>query len=120
MITTLTTGENPALRNIYCSNNNLLTLDVSMNSNLGYLECYANLLETLIVSNATLGGIHCSDNFLVSLDISSCTELEVLFCANMPSLSEVCVWTLPFPPDGFYELDTTGSPNVFFTTDCSR
>ena len=31
---------------------------------------------------------------------------------------EVCVWEMPFPPEGF-ELDSTGSPNVYFTTECS-
>jgi len=36
----------------------------------------------------------------------------------MPTLHEVCVWTMPFPPDGV-NVDTTGSPNVFFTNECS-
>jgi len=38
----------------------------------------------------------------------------------MPTLYEVCVWEMPFPPDDKVDLvDTTGSPNVYFTTDCS-
>ena len=38
----------------------------------------------------------------------------------MPTLYEVCVWEMPFPPADKVELvDTTGSPNVYFTTDCA-
>jgi hypothetical protein len=37
---------------------------------------------------------------------------------NMPTLLEVCVWEMPFPPEGV-EIDTTGSPNIYFTTECS-
>jgi hypothetical protein len=36
----------------------------------------------------------------------------------MPSLHEVCVWITPFP-SAFVDVDTTGSPNVYFTTECS-
>jgi len=37
----------------------------------------------------------------------------------MPSLNKVCVWIMPFPPTGF-GLETKSSPNVYFTTDCSK
>ncbi len=37
----------------------------------------------------------------------------------MPSLGQVCVWDIPFPPAGV-DVDTTDSPNVYFTTDCSK
>ena len=38
----------------------------------------------------------------------------------MPSLAEVCVRFLPFPAaESLDRMDTTGSPNVYFTTDCS-
>jgi hypothetical protein len=37
----------------------------------------------------------------------------------MLSLNEVCVWTMPFPPERVY-VTTYGSPNVYFTTDCSN
>jgi len=42
-----------------------------------------------------------------------------LYIQEMPSLYEVCVWVVPFPPDGV-EVETRGSPNVYFTTDCSK
>ncbi len=35
----------------------------------------------------------------------------------MPTLIEVCVWTMPFTPSGVY-VETSGSPNVEFK-DCS-
>jgi hypothetical protein len=37
----------------------------------------------------------------------------------MPSLYKVCVWTMPFPPAGV-AVDTTGSPNVYFTMNCKN
>jgi hypothetical protein len=35
----------------------------------------------------------------------------------MPSLYNVCVWEMPFPPVGV-GVDTTNSPNVYFTSNC--
>jgi hypothetical protein len=35
----------------------------------------------------------------------------------MPALQQVCVWTMPFPPEGI-EIDTTGSTNIYFSTEC--
>ncbi len=38
----------------------------------------------------------------------------------MPTLYEVCIWEIPFPPEDIVvQVDTTGSPNVCFTTDCA-
>jgi hypothetical protein len=42
-----------------------------------------------------------------------------LSIGGMPSLNQVCVWTLPFPPSGV-DVYTDGSPNVYFTTDCKE
>jgi len=39
--------------------------------------------------------------------------------SEMPSLYEVCVWVVPFPPEGVL-VNTTGSPNFYFTTECSK
>ena len=44
--------------------------------------------------------------------------LERLYLIDMLSLFEVCVYEMPFPPDDF-ELETNGSPNVYFTMDCN-
>jgi hypothetical protein len=64
---------------------------------------------------------------LATLDISNNTRLgpvdytadPYLDISCMPTLEEVFVWTMPFPPEGF-KIDTTGSPNVYFTMECSR
>jgi len=36
----------------------------------------------------------------------------------METLGQVCVWTMPFPPAGVI-IETTGSPNLNFTTECT-
>jgi len=58
------------------------------------------------------------NNQLTSLDISNSTALDFIGLNDMPSINEVCVWEMPFPPDGV-GVDVTNSPNVFFTTDCT-
>jgi hypothetical protein len=42
---------------------------------------------------------------------------EIKICNN-PTLSKVCVWTMPFPPANV-KIFYLGSPNVYFTTECS-
>jgi len=44
--------------------------------------------------------------------------LDNVYIKDMPSLYKVCVWEIPFPPDGVY-IYATNSPNVYFTTDCN-
>jgi hypothetical protein len=36
----------------------------------------------------------------------------------MPNLFKVCVWEMPFPPASI-QVVIEGSPNAYFTTDCS-
>ena len=93
---------------------------IELFANLEKLYCNDNQLTTLDVShNTTLGRFNCSHNQLTTLDISNNTALGGLYLAYIPSLYEVCVWEMPFPPAGV-NVDTTGSPNVYFTTDCSN
>jgi len=66
----------------------------------------------------------CKGNQLTSLDISNNHEFGSGWNCNldirdMPSLTKVCVWVIPFPPEGL-NLCSDGSPNVYFTTDCSK
>jgi len=35
------------------------------------------------------------------------------------TLTKVCVYEMPFPPFEGFILNTDGSPNVYFTTDCN-
>ncbi len=69
------------LKRLYCSNNNLKTLDVSNNPELEILSCYGNNLETLDVSNnLKLRDLHFGGNNIKILDISKNKKLEILYC----------------------------------------
>ena len=117
-LTTLDVSNNTALEALFCSSNQLTSLDVSNNTALGYLQCSWTQISSLSVSNnQTLIDLWCNDSPLTTLDVSNNTALMNLKIHSIPSLYEVCVWTLPFPPDGVH-VNTTGSPNVEFK-DCS-
>ena len=118
-LTTLDVSNNTALRVLYCYSNQLTTLDVSNNTALETLYCYSNQLTSLDVSNNTaLIRLECSFCELTTLNISNNTALTFIYLNDMPSLNKVCVWEMPFPPDGV-DVETTNSPNVYFTTECS-
>jgi len=136
----LDVSNNTMLMRLNCDNNQLTSLDVSNCINLRYLDCHSNLLTDLDVSNnyfrlmnlncynnqltsldvsnnTALADLSCGGNGLDSLDVSNNTALTNLWLLDMPSLTEVCVWTIPFPPAGV-DVYTTNSPNVYFT-DCT-
>ena len=70
-----------ALRCLYCSFNQLITLDVSKNTALTELYCYNNQLTTLDVSkNTALTLLSCYYNQLTALDVSKNTALRTLNC----------------------------------------
>ena len=105
------------LASLNCNCNLINSLDISSNTALTRLECGSNLLDSLDVSNNTaLTVLDCFGNQLTRLDVSNNTELEYLYLSDIPTLHEVCVWEL-FPAGVF--VDTTGSPNVYFTTNCA-
>ena len=111
LFTTLDVSYNPDLKLFHCGGNQLTTLDVSSNTALTVLDCSLNQLTSLDVSN----NIHLGTAGWMFID----HNLEGLIISGMPTLEEVCVWELPFPPDGV-PVDTMGSPNVYFTTECSK
>jgi Leucine-rich repeat (LRR) protein len=120
-LTSLDVSDCIALEALYCGFNQLTSLDISNNTALTYLDCDDNQLTSLDVSkNTALIGLDCDENQLTSLDVSKNTDLHWLSLQNMPTLYDVCVWELPFPPadKDDYVVDTAGSPNVYFTTDC--
>ena len=132
-LTSLNVSKNTALTGLFCGQNQLTELDVSNNIYLSAfgvgvfvsLDCSNNLLTYLdVTNNVALKGIDISNNPLIHLDISNNTGLYFLGLRDMSSLSEVCVWE-EFPTasneyDRFeIHFDTTGSPNVNFTIDCS-
>ena len=71
------------LKNLYCYENNLTTLDLSNNTKLENLACGNNQLTELNVENNTeLTFLSCYSNQLTKLDLSNNTKLERLFCSN--------------------------------------
>jgi len=139
-LTSLNVSGCTALESVRCNRNQLASLDVTNNTSLLMLECFLNQLTSLDVSgctaleylnfgsnqlasldvskNTSLNSLCCGDNLLTALDVSANIGLTGLYLSNMPSLHEVCVWTTPFPLWAV-EVDTTGSPNVYFTTECT-
>ena len=72
-----------SLTKLYCTANNLTSLDLSKNTALTELYCPDNNLTSLDLSkNTALTELYCADNNLTSLDLSNNTELEVLSCYN--------------------------------------
>ena len=68
---------------LYCSSNNLTTLDLSSNTSLNGVYCGNNQLTTLRVSGlAKLQAINCSSNKLTSLNLSTCKILRYLNCSG--------------------------------------
>ena len=136
-LTNLDVTKNIFLKYLFCNINYLTSLDLSKNISLKYLYCFSNKLPRLDISkNTALEFLNCGGNQLTNLDISHNIaigsfphylegmlsypiKLPDLDLSDMPTLFEVCVWEMPFPPMGVY-VDTTSSPNIYFTTDCSK
>jgi len=80
-LTSLDVSQNTALTTLYCYNNQLTGLDVSQNTALTTLYCLDNQLTGLDVSqNTALETLDCSANLLTSLDVSQNTALIDLIC----------------------------------------
>jgi hypothetical protein len=127
-LSSLDVSGKTALEILYCNNNQFINLIVSDNTLLRHFRCRNNQLSSLDISNNTaLTDIDCGGNQLNSLDISNNINLgdnmwesiPDIVLDSMPTLFEVCVWELPFPPEGV-EIEITGSPNINFTTECSK
>ncbi len=132
-LTDLDVTNNTELAVLLCNDNQLSSLDVTNNPKLSFdfavpgLDCSNNLLTRLDVSNnIELRELVCSGNQLTSLDISNNIYLFNLELSDMPSLGQVCVWeSFPvfFVDENLREydvdIDTTNSPNVYFTTECA-
>lgn len=74
----LSLNELTELKEVYCLNTQLKSLDVSGCSKLEFLSCEGSL-ENLKVGQCK--SIYCGENALTSLDLSQCTDLESLDCS---------------------------------------
>lgn len=119
-LSSLDVSNNLLLEELICGRNNLSELDLSQNQELTRLILNNNLFTSLdLSSNTGLTTMISCGNQLMRLDISQHSLLTKIGVDNMPMLTEVCVWTLPFPPGGIIVLQEF-SPNIVFTTTCSR
>lgn len=108
------------LEYLWLSRNSLSSLDLSNNTALKVLWCRENMLTKLDLSNnSNLIELYCCENLLTKLDLSKNSNLQHIFLRNMPSLFQVCGWTRQFPPEGVL-VELEGSPNVYFTTVCTK
>jgi len=98
----------------------LTDLDFSGCTNLAHLFCYGNKLTSLNVTDCiNLETLELDENPLEMIDLSNNTMLRNISLRDMPTLSKVCVWKMPISSNKVI-VDTSGSPNVYFTTDCSK
>ncbi len=101
-----------------CSENQLTSLDVSLNVNLESLRCPNNQISNLDVSqNVNLDFIACQNNQLTNLDTSQNTNLESLLCennqlANLNIEGNTVLETLWCFENQLTVLDITQSPNL--------
>lgn len=93
-----------ALRSLYCSGNNLTTIDISNLVNLEYLYCYANRLTSIEVANKTkLKELNVSSNRLTSLNVQGCSSISFIGCEDnriKDSGMDVLVNSLRTLPEG--------------------
>ena len=77
----LDVSHNTALELLWCLDNRLVSLDTSRNTELESLQCSGNQLTTLDVShNPALIMLTCEQNQLTTLDVCKNTVLEGLYC----------------------------------------
>jgi hypothetical protein len=71
------------LKSLYCSDNNMVNINVSALSNLNEFRCENNQLSSLNVSGCiNLIYLWLENNQLTSIDISNLTNLEHLYCGS--------------------------------------
>lgn len=74
-------SEHPLLYKLWCDGNDLTELDLSNNPLLYALDCNNNLLTELDLSNQPmLGELYCANNLFTELDLSLNTALTLLWC----------------------------------------
>ena len=80
-LTSLDVSGLHSLKDLYCGQNQLISLQV--NGQLESLVCDGNLLTSLDVSHCSqIRGLYCDNNQLALLNVSNCTNLYTLTCSN--------------------------------------
>ncbi len=70
------------LETLYCSGNDLPTLDLSKLSELYEVNCANSKISTLIVESPKLKVLDCSQNSLTELDVAKCVKLNTFDCCG--------------------------------------
>ncbi len=71
------------LETLYCSDNNLSSLDLSANVNLKIMSCSENQITSLNVDSCSLlTELYCRDNKLTSIDVSHNLNLQYFGCQD--------------------------------------
>ncbi|TDR25482.1 T9SS type A sorting domain-containing protein [Flavobacterium cheniae] len=66
-----------------CEGNNVQSLDLTQNTEVKYLQCSYNQINSLILSQClNLTQLHCYNNNLVAIDLTQNTALNYLFCST--------------------------------------
>lgn len=85
------------LRELDCSYNRIVHIDISKNTLLERLRCFGNSISSLDISNnSALVSVNCSNNDLPELDVSCNPNLKTLICEG----------------NDFSEIDISGCPEL--------
>ena len=118
-VTSIDLSANLSLAELWCEDNQLTSLDASANTVLGYLECSNNQLTSLNVSNNLwLKNLFCDYNQLTSLNLLSLPLLEGLSCSfNQLSVLDLSEnWDLDFircDSNQLTSLDVSEKPLIY-------
>lgn len=115
---TLDVSSNIALRNLRCQSNQLKELNVSNNQALSFLWCMSNRLESLNISNnPELSQLSVANNKLTALDVSNNKKLTSLVVSsnNLGTLdlsNNSALKSLDARNIGISSLDLSANPNL--------
>lgn len=112
LITEIDLSNNRALVELTAWDNQLANLDVSNCPSLKVLDFRGNNIKKMDLSkNESLEELDACRNFISSIHLCSNKALTRILLSEMATLTKVCVWTLPFPPESVY-FDISGVPGI--------
>lgn len=122
LLSVLDVTNNLSLTQLFCSANNISTIDISTLLNLQIFWCSNNLLSTLDVSkNQPLISLVCGNNLLKTLDVSQNIDLVVLAFENN-EISSIDISNNPkinrlqCGKNRLSSLDISKNPNVTYVS----